>query len=139
MNLNLEAKSDGEKRVLDYLVNNVTEVLAAKINSGKKTMSGCWEYIKNEARKKAVNGCACIEDAEVFGWAVHFFEEDAISETAPKAAKADTKPKSKKEVKKAAPAMKEKKQEKKLEKKKERKPESEDGKQFSLLDLMEAL
>ena len=27
-----------------------------------------------------MQGCACIEDKEVFGWAVHYFEEDEIKE-----------------------------------------------------------
>ena len=76
--LNLEAKTNNEKLVLKYLEENASEVLREKINSGKKTLKDCWEYIRAEARKKAVNGCACIDDTTVFGWAVHFFEEDGI-------------------------------------------------------------
>lgn len=76
--LNLEAKTNNEKIVLDYLNKNASELLAEKINNGKKTLSQCWSYIVSEAKKQAENGCACIEDATVFGWAVHFFEEDSI-------------------------------------------------------------
>lgn len=76
--LNLEAKTNNEKLVLKYLEENASEVLREKINDGKKTLKDCWEYIRAEARKKAVNGCACIDDATVFGWAIHFFEEDGI-------------------------------------------------------------
>ena len=76
--LNLEAKTNNEKLVLKYLEENASEVLREKINSGKKTLKDCWEYIRAEARKKAVNGCACIDDVTVFGWAMHFFEEDGI-------------------------------------------------------------
>ena len=37
-----------------------------------------WEYIKSEARKQAKNGCACIEDNQVYEWAVHYYDEDDI-------------------------------------------------------------
>lgn len=76
--LNLEAKTSNERLLLKYLEENASDVLCEKINSGKKTLKQCWEYIRGEARKKAVNGCACIDDATVFGWAMHFFEEDGI-------------------------------------------------------------
>ena len=36
------------------------------------------KYAANEARKSAVNNCAIIEDEVVFGWAIHYFEEDKI-------------------------------------------------------------
>lgn len=80
MELNLVAKTPNEEIVLKYLKNNVTDVLAEKINTGKKTLQGCWNFIVGEAKKKAVSGCACIEDREVFGWAVHYFQEDSIAE-----------------------------------------------------------
>ena len=37
-------------------------------------------YATDEARKIAEQGatCACIEDDVVFGWAIHYFEEDSI-------------------------------------------------------------
>jgi hypothetical protein len=76
--LNLTAHGSNEKIILDYLTNNASESLAERINNGKKTLTQCWNYIMHEARKQAVNGCACIEDSTVFGWAIHFFEEDSI-------------------------------------------------------------
>lgn len=85
--LKLEAKTSNEQIVLDYLNTNVSEMLAEKINNGKKTLSQCWSYIMSEARKLAQNNCACVEDATVFGWAIHFFEEDSID-----GKKFDTKP-----------------------------------------------
>lgn len=78
MRLNLKANGENEQRVLDYLEKNASNVLQEKINNGEKTMAQCWSYIKSEARKRAKNGCACIDDMTVFGWAVHFFEEDDI-------------------------------------------------------------
>lgn len=79
MRLNLEAKSDNEIAILAYLEENASEALAEKINSGKKTMTGCIGYITGQARKRAKNGMAMIKDVEVFGWAVHYFEEEALN------------------------------------------------------------
>ncbi len=76
--LNLEAKTSNEKLILEYLSKNATEALVEKINSGKKTLAQCWAYIVSEARKLAQNNCACVEDVTVFGWAMHFFEEESI-------------------------------------------------------------
>ena len=84
MTLNLTAKGDNEKIILQYLENNVSEVLAEKINSGTKTLADCWKFITECARKQAKDGCACIQDDVVFGWAIHFFEEDAIKPEPPK-------------------------------------------------------
>lgn len=78
MKIKLKFKTDTEKRILEYLNQNASLSLTERINNGTKTLAQCWNYIVGEARKKAVNGCACIEDAEVYGWAIHFFEEDAI-------------------------------------------------------------
>ena len=95
--LNLKATTDNEKIILNYLTLNASDQLKEKINKGVKTLSQCWKYIETEARKVAVNGCACVQDATVFGWAIHFFEEDGI-EAADKrveTVKAEPKPKKK--------------------------------------------
>ena len=76
--LKLEAKTGNEQIILDYLNANASEMLVNKINNGKKTLKQCWTYIVSEAKKLAQNNCACVEDATVFGWAIHFFEEDSI-------------------------------------------------------------
>lgn len=92
MKLNLEAKNDAEKKLLEYLENNVSEALANKINNGtpyekdgknlinKKDLESFLSYANDEARKFAETGqnYACIEDQTVFGWAMHYFEEDTI-------------------------------------------------------------
>ena len=78
--LSLKAEGKNQEILLDYLEKNASEPLAEKINTGVKTLTGCWEFIRKEARKQAMNGVAVIEDAEVFGWAVHYFEEDDIKE-----------------------------------------------------------
>ena len=76
--INLKAKTNNEEIILAYLNENASQMLAERINSGNKTLAQCWNYIMAEARKQATNGCACIEDKVVYGWATHFFEEDDI-------------------------------------------------------------
>ena len=65
-----------QKIIIDYLEEHASDSLVEKINRCGKTMKECWDYITSQAKKRAKNGCAMIEDAEVFGWAVHFFEEE---------------------------------------------------------------
>ena len=38
-----------------------------------KTLQECYKYIKKKARAKAKNGCACIEDSVVYGWAEEYY------------------------------------------------------------------
>jgi hypothetical protein len=81
--ITLTAKNPTEQRVLDYLKENASEVLAERINAGKKTIAGALNYAKEEAHKTADGeSCVCVDDATVFGWIVHFFEEDHIKEKA---------------------------------------------------------
>lgn len=80
MELGLKAESSAQKMVLDYLEANASEVLAEKIRTGNKTLGQCWTYIVKQAQKQKDGNCACVPDMEVFGWAIHFFEEDSITE-----------------------------------------------------------
>lgn len=43
-----------------------------------KNIDDCCTYITSRAKKEATNGCAVISDDEVFGWAVHYYDEDDI-------------------------------------------------------------
>ena len=90
--LNLETKSKAQEIIKAYLEENASEILADKINNGvkiqkdnktlinKKTLDTFMKYACEEARKVVTNGAnsACIEDKTVFGWAIHYFEEDSI-------------------------------------------------------------
>ena len=92
MKLNLETKSKEQELVKAYLEENASETLTNKINNGtpfekdektlinKKTLDGFMKYASSEARKLASKGAnsACVEDKVVYGWAVHYFEEDSI-------------------------------------------------------------
>jgi len=93
--LNLTTEGTAQERILAYLLENVSEVLANKINNGttvikdgkqltsKKTLKGFMKYASDEAKKLSKKGAtyACIEDETVYGWAIHYFEEDSIEGT----------------------------------------------------------
>ena len=95
MRLNLQATTKEEQKVKAYLEANASEVLAEKINNGvriqkdgktlinKKTLAGFLKFACDEAKKQAEKGAqsACIDDDTVYGWAVHYFEEDSIEGT----------------------------------------------------------
>ena len=95
MKLNLETKSKEQELVKAYLEENASETLTKKINNGtpfekdgktfinKKTLDGFMKYSSSEARKLASKGAnsACVEDKVVYGWAVHYFEEESIEGT----------------------------------------------------------
>ena len=92
MTLNLTATNRQEEIIKEYLENNASETLAEKINNGiktekdgkslisKKDLNGFFKYATEEARKLAEKGAtsAMVEDKVVFGWAMHYFEEDSI-------------------------------------------------------------
>ncbi len=110
--LNLTPQNKQEELILNYLQNNASETLADKINNGtpfekdgnpllnKKTLSGFMKYACDEARNLAEKGAnsACIDDATVYGWAIHFFEEDSIEGTLYTIDGAEYKPAPKKSV-----------------------------------------
>lgn len=95
MKLNLTPQNKQEELILNYLQNNASQTLADKINNGtpfekdgkpllnKKTLSGFMKYACDEARKLAEKGAnsTFIDDQTVYGWAIHFFEEDSIEGT----------------------------------------------------------
>ena len=44
-----------------------------------KSLDGIVSYIKEEAQKQATDGMACVPDATVYEWAVHYILEDSIN------------------------------------------------------------
>lgn len=90
--LNLTAKGTEQKCILAYLQENASDILIEKINNGttiekdgktlinKKTLDDFMTFACDEARKQAEKGArsACIEDTTIFGWAIHYFEEESI-------------------------------------------------------------
>lgn len=90
--LNLTATNLAQVQIKDYLENNVSETLADKINNdvqivkdnktllNKKDLDGFWRFATEKARKNAEKGAngSYVDDETVFGWAIHYFEEDSI-------------------------------------------------------------
>ena len=94
--LNLEAKDKSQERIKAYLESNASEILADKINNGtpfekdgkqlinRKDLDGFMDYANSQVletiakndRKGTVG--RCINDDTVYGWAIHYFEEDSI-------------------------------------------------------------
>jgi hypothetical protein len=66
--------------IKNYLDNRAMtdELFAAKYANPKKSIDECCKYITGEAYAKAKNGCAVISDEEVYGMAVHYYDEDDI-------------------------------------------------------------
>ena len=71
--LGSEVKDKALLKVIEYLVSR--EDMNEKYLNEEKSLKQMVEYIKSEAKKQAVNGMAMIEDEEVYGWAIHYFDE----------------------------------------------------------------
>lgn len=90
--LNLKTSNKAQEQIKEYLEQNVSEPLAEKINNGvqivkdnktllnKKDLDGFWKFATDEARKTAEKGSngAYVDDKTVYGWAIHYFEEDSL-------------------------------------------------------------
>ncbi len=90
--LNLETKNGAQKRLKEFLEQNASEILAEKINNGayiekdgkrllnKKNLNDFVKYATEQAKEQAAKGetDAFLEDDIVFGWLIHYFEEDEI-------------------------------------------------------------
>lgn len=75
----LEGKiSPAERQILEYINKNASEELRAKIEASDKGISDCVQYIASQVKEKAQNGCVACTDEEVYGLAMHYFEEDEI-------------------------------------------------------------
>lgn len=93
MRINLDTKENKTlQRLLDYLEANASDELVEKINNGtpyakdgiqlinKKTLDYFMRYATEEAKKLAEKGAtgAMVDDPIVFGWLMHYFQEDDI-------------------------------------------------------------
>ena len=85
--LNLMVENDCQQAIKDYLEQNVSSVLADKINNGvkiekdgkslinKKTLAQFWDYASKKATEMKTG---YVKNETVFGWAIHYFEESDI-------------------------------------------------------------
>lgn len=82
--MNLETLKNLDKKyaqaIANYLLNRIEtdECLKTKLEETNKTLKGCVDYVKSEARKEAEDNVAMIEDSQVYEWSVHYFLEDSL-------------------------------------------------------------
>lgn len=62
------------KIIYNYLI--TIPGMEEKMKNPNKSLSKMNAFIRNKARNMAVGGCAVVEDKEVFGWAVHYYDEE---------------------------------------------------------------
>ena len=86
-NLDLETKNPSQKAIKEYLENNASQTLADKINNGvriekdgktlinRKDLDGFWNYASKKARESKQE---YVDNETVFGWAIHYFEENQL-------------------------------------------------------------
>lgn len=69
-----------EQAIKTYLDKRAKEdaLFAETYKKEGKSIKECCKYIMQKARKEAKNGCAAIPDDVVYGWAVHYYDEDDI-------------------------------------------------------------
>ena len=71
-----------KERIKDYLDERASkdELFAKSYAKTNKNIDECYEYIVGEARKQCKDSDSiCISDDVVYGWAVHYYDEDNIN------------------------------------------------------------
>ncbi len=82
--MNLESLRNLDKKyaqaIANYLLGRIEtdECLKVKLEETTKTLKGCVDYVKSEAKKQAEDGVAMIEDNQVYEWCIHYFLEDNL-------------------------------------------------------------
>lgn len=71
--LGKDIKEEALLAIINYLISR--EDMSDKYLNEEKTLSGMINFIKTKAREKAVNNMAMVKDEEVYGWAIHYFDE----------------------------------------------------------------
>lgn len=67
-------------RIARYLIDTAEgdSLKKESLSKENKSLDGMYAYVKSEAQKQAADGSACIEDAIVYSWAQHYYDEDSI-------------------------------------------------------------
>lgn len=71
-----DCKNPTIKCIGEYLKSR--EDLSEKLENPKKSLDEMYKYIIVEASKQCAETCVAIEGDTVFGWAVHYYDEDNI-------------------------------------------------------------
>ena len=73
----LEKCEREEIRVIaDYLLNR--NDIADKLDNPKKSLDEMMKYVVGEAKERAKDNWAMIDNETVYGWAVHYYDEENI-------------------------------------------------------------
>jgi hypothetical protein len=69
---------EAKKRIKEYLDNRASEdaLFAQSYSKPNKNFDECYDYILSEAKKRGSR--VCMTDDEVFGLAVHYYDEDKL-------------------------------------------------------------
>ncbi|MEF2782787.1 MAG: Cas9 inhibitor AcrIIA9 family protein [Clostridium sp.] len=79
-----ETKNPAVKRIGNYLMERAKTdpSVANNLKKEKKSLNECWDYVLSEVAKTMYRsgnfGCAAGDDEELFGLAVHYYDEDDI-------------------------------------------------------------
>lgn len=63
-------------KIVNYLISR--EDMNDKYLNEEKNLTQMIDFIKQQAKKKSESGIAIVDDEEVFGWAIHYFDETNI-------------------------------------------------------------
>ena len=79
-----------KKVIREYLEQRAQQdaLFAATYSKPNKSIDECCNYIMKEARKKGT--AVCMKDEEVYGLAVHYYDEDSIKDVKPVSATVTT-------------------------------------------------
>lgn len=72
----MKANNPTEKIILDYFEKNASEDLKKRVEKENKTIAGALHYASEQARKQKSGNCAVVADDVVFGWIMHYFEDE---------------------------------------------------------------
>lgn len=73
-NTNISAEDKkGILKIAEYLLTRSD--MNEKYNNQEKSLLEMWKFIKEEAKEKAINGVAVMDDEEVYSMAIHYFDE----------------------------------------------------------------
>lgn len=69
-----EVKDEAVLEIVKYLISRTD--MDDKYLNEEKSLKQMIDFIVNEAKKKSENNMAMIKDDVVFGWAIHYWDED---------------------------------------------------------------
>lgn len=71
-----ENKNPAITKIADYLLTRTD--MREKLDNEKKSLVGMFDYVRHKARKLSKSNCVCVDDETVYGWAVHYYDEEEI-------------------------------------------------------------